>query len=216
MEGARYSPHLCGACGFPQPLSEDETPFTLLGAMPRFQQEASALRARFYELSRALHPDRFAAAGPEARAYSVDRMSRINEAFRILQDRKLLREAILVLFEVGESVKAPGTRSQTVKGAPPVELAEAWFELQDAVMEAPETASEKIREFEAHLQKVRADAEALISEQEQSFDRSQSQDRVALLEISRVLRELAYLDSMAKDVSRLRERFVASPISAQG
>ncbi len=216
LESALLSPHLCGACGFPQPLRNEETPFTLLGALPRFQQDEAVLRSRFYALSRALHPDRFAAATADARMYSIERMSRVNEAFRILRDRKLLREAILSLFEVGDQVKTPGVRTQEVKGAPPVELAEAWFELQDAVMDDPSCASDKIRQFESHLNQVRSAAEAQILEQEQAFDRSESQDRVALLEISRILRELAYLDSMVRDVVRLKSRFIASPTSALG
>jgi len=216
MESAPLSPHLCGACGFPQPLREEETAFTLLSAHPRFQQDEAALRSRFYALSRALHPDRFAAASGEARMYSIERMSRVNEAFRVLRDPKLLREAILSLFEVGDQVKTPGVRTQEVKGAPPVELAEAWFELQDAVMDDPTSASEKIRGFEEHLKQVRTAAEVEMTAQEQVFDRSEGQDRLALLEISRILRELAYLDSMVRDVLRLKSRFVASPTSALG
>jgi molecular chaperone HscB len=218
LEGAKFSPHLCGACGFPQPVSEAETPFTLLGAPVLFQQDEAALRARFYELSRALHPDRFAAAVPEARVYSIERMSRINEAYRLLRDRRLLRDAVLALFEVGEAVKTPGgsPQSQGLKGAPPVELAESWFELQDAVMDEPATAVEKIRDFEVGLEKKKAELSTQMGEQENVFDQSRAQDRVSLLEISRLLREQAYLESMARDVTRLRERWVASPVSARG
>lgn len=217
LEGGKLDPHLCGACGFPQPLFESETPFTLLGTRPLFAQDEVALRGRFYELSRALHPDRFAAASTQARLNSVERMSRINEAFRMLRSPKLLREAILELHEVGEQVKTPGgprASATSAKGAPPIELAEAWFELQDAVLDDPQAAGAKVLDFEKDLQKRAEQDHQKIVEQEKLFDASEGMDRVALLEISRLLREQAYLESMMRDVVRLRERLAGTPTGA--
>ena len=216
LQGAKLFPHLCGACGFPQPLREAENSFSLLGVRPLFGQDESFLRARFYELSRALHPDRFAAADPRARHNSIERMSRINEAYRSLRDRKLLRETLLSLYEVGESVTALGNSARAQKGAPPVELAESWFELQDAVMDDPNTAQTKILEFEKSLQFKRHAFDVLMTEQEALFDVSEGQDRVALLEISRILREVSYLDSLFRDVLRLKERLGVSPFLGSG
>ena len=217
LQGAKFSPHLCGVCGFPQPVFEGETPFTLMGTRPLFGQDEAALRAHFYELSRALHPDRFAASSSQARIHSVERMSRINEAFRMLRSKKLLREAILELHEVGDAVKTPGGPKEsgsTPKGAPPMELAEAWFELQDAVMDDPTQANEKIRAFQLELEGRKQADEGKILEQEAAFDHSEGLDRVALLEISRILRDQAYIDSMIKDVLRLRERLLGAPVGA--
>ncbi len=217
LQGAKFHPHLCGGCGFPQPVLPGETAFSLLETRPLFGQDEAALRARFYELSRVLHPDRFAASSSQARANSVERMSRINEAFRMLKSKKLLREAILELHEVGDPVKTPGGprgASAAPRGAPPLELAEDWFELQDAVMEDPTQAFEKIRAFELELEERKSADEAKILEQEAAFDHSEGLDRVALLEISRILRNQAYIDSMIKDVLRLKERLLGAPVGA--
>jgi hypothetical protein len=81
-------------------------------------------------------------------------------------------------------------------------------------MEDPTQAFEKIRAFELELEERKSADEAKILEQEAAFDHSEGLDRVALLEISRILRNQAYIDSMIKDVLRLKERLLGAPVGA--
>ena len=77
----------------PQPLApgEGRDPFEVLQVPRRFAQDRTALQRRLLELSRALHPDRFARATEVVRQASLDRMGLVNESHRLLADRDAIR-----------------------------------------------------------------------------------------------------------------------------
>ena len=60
--------------------------FELFGVPRRFAQERSALDARWKELQREAHPDRFAAQGAAAQRVAMQWSVRINEAYQRLKD----------------------------------------------------------------------------------------------------------------------------------
>ena len=60
--------------------------FELFGVPQRFAQERSALDARWKELQREAHPDRFAAQGDAAQRVAMQWSVRINEAYQRLKD----------------------------------------------------------------------------------------------------------------------------------
>ena len=60
--------------------------FELFGVPRRFTQERSALDARWKELQREAHPDRFAAQGEAAQRVAMQWSVRINEAYQRLKD----------------------------------------------------------------------------------------------------------------------------------
>ncbi len=60
--------------------------FELFGVPQRFAQERSALDARWKELQREAHPDRFAAQGAAAQRIAMQWSVRINEAYQRLKD----------------------------------------------------------------------------------------------------------------------------------
>lgn len=60
--------------------------FELFGVPQRFAQERSALDARWKELQREAHPDRFAAQGAAAQRVAMQWSVRINEAYQRLKD----------------------------------------------------------------------------------------------------------------------------------
>ena len=60
--------------------------FDVFGVDRRFDVDLAALEARYRELSRKLHPDRFATADPRARRASLQRSVQLNEAWRTLKD----------------------------------------------------------------------------------------------------------------------------------
>jgi molecular chaperone HscB len=60
--------------------------FELFGLPQRFAQDAAAIDARWKELQREAHPDRFAAQGAAAQRVAMQWSVRINEAYRRLKD----------------------------------------------------------------------------------------------------------------------------------
>ena len=67
-------------------LSLASSDFELFGVAQRFAQERSALDARWKELQREAHPDRFAAQGAAAQRMAMQWSVRINEAYQRLKD----------------------------------------------------------------------------------------------------------------------------------
>jgi molecular chaperone HscB len=192
------SRHICPSCGKPQPSDSSETYFSALGAPETFHQDTALLQKRFYEASRVLHPDRFTSADPESRNLSLERMSLINEAYRTLKSPVELRDYLLELR--GQKTDA--------KAKMPLELAESWFELQDALMEEPETAAGKIAVFEQELGGFKKQIEEDIASNESAYDKSASQDEKAqiLKDLALKSLELNYLKSMDRDVERIKKK----------
>jgi molecular chaperone HscB len=60
--------------------------FALFGLPRRFAQERSAIDARWKELQREAHPDKFAAQGAAAQRVAMQWSVRINEAYQRLRD----------------------------------------------------------------------------------------------------------------------------------
>lgn len=60
--------------------------FELFALAPRFAQDRAAIDARWKELQREAHPDRFAAQGAQAQRVALQWSVRINEAYQRLKD----------------------------------------------------------------------------------------------------------------------------------
>lgn len=80
-------------------------PFETLGAPRRFDLDLTVLEKTHRELSRALHPDKFAQAGASERRAALEKAANVNEAWRILRDPIRRAEALFKLegFAVGET-----------------------------------------------------------------------------------------------------------------
>jgi molecular chaperone HscB len=62
------------------------TDFELFGLPERFEQDRAAIDARWKELQREAHPDRFAAQGSAAQRVALQWSVRINEGYQRLKD----------------------------------------------------------------------------------------------------------------------------------
>ncbi len=78
--------------------------FTLFGLTPRFAQDRSALDARWKDLQREAHPDKFTAQGAAAQRVAMQWSVRINEAYQRLKDP--LRRAAYLCELAGAPVNA--------------------------------------------------------------------------------------------------------------
>jgi molecular chaperone HscB len=87
----------CPSCRKIQPVGRGEDYFSLLGLAREFQIDVSDLERRFRERSRVLHPDRFARAEARERRLSLERATRLNDAYRYLKDWRLRAGYLLKL-----------------------------------------------------------------------------------------------------------------------
>lgn len=69
-------------------------PFETLGVEPRFTLDLRAVEQRHRELSRALHPDRYAGAPAAERRMALGRAIEVNEAWRVVRDPIRRAEAL--------------------------------------------------------------------------------------------------------------------------
>lgn len=177
-----------------------EDHFTLFGVKRAFAQDAKELERRFYGLSRALHPDRFSTAPAPARAASVERMGLLNQAYGVLKDPRARREYLLAL----EGVKLP--EGSTVGSAQiPMELAEEWFEVQEALMESGPDAAPRLRDFRTRLETFRSELAAAIADLEARYDAAGpgSVERTRALEtLGQKIQVENYLASLERTIGR--------------
>ena len=78
--------------------------FELFGLPQRFAQDRAAIDARWKELQREAHPDRFAAQGASAQRVALQWSVRINEAYQRLKDP--LRRAAYLCELAGAPIEA--------------------------------------------------------------------------------------------------------------
>jgi molecular chaperone HscB len=116
--------HFCDECGRIQPLSEGADYFGFLGFPRRLGLDIDELEKRFYALSRRFHPDYFMNATEAERKASIERSSRLNDAYRTLRD-PIARTQYLLSIEGYKEAE---------KKAPP-DLLEEVFELNMQIEE---------------------------------------------------------------------------------
>jgi molecular chaperone HscB len=202
------APHVCASCGQPQPLLPSEDYFEALGTPRAFFQNADELEKRFYEISRALHPDRFSQSGPQAKLISLERMSFLNQAYTTLKNPDLLRSYLLER----EGVELPKGQGPTGSA---LALAFEWFDVQDAVMEDPAEAPAKIQAFMSTITEGLSEQQRNLLSLERSYDENPSAPaaRLILQQIAQGIHALSYLTSLQRDVERLKARL---PGNSQG
>ena len=116
--------HFCPRCKRIQPLAAESDYFAFLGLPKKLRIDEGALEKTFYALSRQFHPDYFMNASEEERQASLDRSSKLNEAYRTL--REPLQRTTYLLASEGYK--------EAEKKAPP-DLLEEVFELNMQIEE---------------------------------------------------------------------------------
>jgi molecular chaperone HscB len=130
---------LCAACGALQPPDDNADLFAVLGLPARFAVDVAAAEAAYKELSRQVHPDRFATADPRSRRASLARTVQLNLAWRTIKDPVKRAEYLLLRagIDVGEKKASDvdGEKGTHKVAAPPAFLLEI-LELNDELSAA--------------------------------------------------------------------------------
>jgi molecular chaperone HscB len=141
--GTMRARHFCNACGKVQPAVPVDY-FTFFGFPRKLDLDTAALEREFYALSRRLHPDVFAQAEPQERAWSLEQSSMLNDGYRTLKDAIRRTEYLLRL----EGVELEEQSKQAT------EKARATGELKKQVV--PPDLLEEVFELNMHLEELRA------------------------------------------------------------
>ena len=134
-------------------LNLQSSDFELFGLAERFAQDRAAIDARWKELQREAHPDKFAAQGPAAQRIAMQWSVRINEAYQRLKD-PLKRAAYLCELR-GAPINAENNTAM------PAEFLIEQMAWREALEEADSESD--LDALEEKLNRGRADAPAVIS-----------------------------------------------------
>jgi molecular chaperone HscB len=104
-----------------------KSPFETLGIEPTFDIDLEAVEQRYRELSRVVHPDKFAKTGAQERRRSLGLAVDVNAAWRVVKDPIRRAEALLALRGV-----TVDERSQKASPALLMDVMELREELSDA------------------------------------------------------------------------------------
>lgn len=202
--------YFCDRCVKVQPVSKDTDYFTCLGFPRRLSVDPQQLEAKFYEMSRAFHPDFYQGKSETEQAISLSNAATLNTAYRTLRD-PIQRAEYLLDLEAG-SVK-------DIRTSPPNDLFEEILELQETLDEYRETErgspeeqklraklvteraalEQRQRDMETQLLQLFTEWDALQDAGEAS-DRSRSERDRILKRMRELLSNRTYVKNIVNDL----------------
>ena len=163
-------------------LSLQATDFELFGVPARFAQDRTVLEARWKELQREVHPDRFAAQGAAAQRVAMQWSVRINEAYQRLKDP--LRRAGYLCELRGAPIDAERNTAM------PRQFLQQQLEWREALEDARGEA-----ELDAVSDQLQAARRQVLGEVERLLDEAGDPQRAA-----EQVRALMFIERFAHDV----------------
>ncbi len=203
--------YFCDRCVKVQPVSKETDYFTCLGLPRRLLIDPSELEAKFYELSRAFHPDFYQNKSETEQAISLGNAATLNSAYRTLRD-PIQRAEYLLDLEAGAA--------KTIRTSPPADLFEDILKLQDTLEEyresdprseagqglqdqlrAEQKALEKrTRELEAQLRQLFTEWDALQDREDAGSQAQAERDRI-LKRMREVLSNRTFVTNIVSDLA---------------
>ncbi len=208
--GDMRAEHFCAECGHVQPAEPTDF-FSFFGLPRRLELDEPTLEREFYALSRKLHPDVYTRASAREQAWSLEKTSQLNDAYRTLKDPISRTEYLLLLEGIQldeqsktatEAARAAGVdKKQTV----PAELLEEAFELNMLLEEAKMGGvNDDLRE---QLVTTRAGLTARLNTMQEELRAAWKQwdsgDSEATALMVDVLNRRSYLRNLVRDINEV-------------
>ncbi len=124
-------------------MAEQPDYFALYGISPTLSPDVTALRKKYYELSRLYHPDRYSGGDASAQIEALRMSAQVNEGYRVMNDSNAL---------LGYVLQHAGVLQTEEHYKLPPEFLMEMMELNEAVGNvamAPDMRPEALRELEA-------------------------------------------------------------------
>jgi molecular chaperone HscB len=198
--------HGNGRGGQPRgPLDAGADCFAVLGVPRAWHLDSALLAERHLNLTRELHPDRFAQASPRERRLSLERTTAVNDAYRTLRDP--LRRAEYILSQAGIGHRDEDLARGRESGGADPEFLEEIMRIRERMLEAGLDGGRGRDTAEGRA--IRAEAEARIRELDRRMDElftaweagpKASGARVALLGVDRCLARRRYYANIVSEI----------------
>jgi molecular chaperone HscB len=174
----------CPTCNIIQPPNPTQSYFGVFALKPGFNVDHNQIESLYRDLQQQFHPDRFATKSPTERRYSMEHVTKLNEALRTMGDPLSLALYLLQLF--GHSVESGSNHPSD-----PAFLMEV-MELREALEELDMSQDDASDALDA----MRGDVEARCVSEISELD--------TLFAGYFIDKQAGTLDTVAKIVDRLR------------
>ena len=165
--------------------------YEALDLAPRLALDLEDVKRRFYERSRAWHPDRFSRAGSAEQARALEMSSALNDAFRTLRDPVARAEYFL------EESGIPASKT------PPPELLEEVLDLNMALEEMREgddSARPRLVDAEKRFVEMRNEIDGNLATWFAAYD--QNATPALLDDVRRALDRRRYISNLVAEVQK--------------
>ena len=207
--GRRQEPQLiCADCG--SPLSASLDCFAALGLPRKLSLDLAAIERTYHDLSRKIHPDRFAASGVATPDLSLRATATLTRSYRTLRDP--VTRGLYWLELNGEKLAENNKHV-------PVELADLVFEVQEELAELNHSRAtddfsralvSRIAQRRINLQASMDTALEALGRNFAAWDAGTAADQKMLTkELKSILSRIAYLRTLIRDVDRALENSTA-------
>ena len=153
--------YFCDRCVKVQPLSKESDYFTCFGLSRLLTIDTNSLEGKFYELSRAFHPDFFQRKTDAEQAISLGNSALLNTAYRTLKD-PIRRAEYLVQLEAGSA--------KDIRTSPPADLFEEILELQEDLDGFRALSGEKQRSERERLHEKLTNERTHLEQRQQAME----------------------------------------------
>lgn len=214
--GEMRAAHFCEGCGKVQPPAPVDY-FLFFGLPRKLDLDAAALEREYYRLSRKLHPDLYAKADDVEQQWSVEKSSRLNDAFRTLKDPVARTQYLLSLEGVQlEEQSSAATLAARESGTEkkqvvPPELLEEVFELNMQLQELrmggkdPEVVAQLTsarQRYETMLDGIGDELKLLWKQWDTALDAADAAAKAAAKEkMVALLNRRSYVRNLVRDVN---------------
>lgn len=170
--------------------------FQLFDLGQSFELDMSKLGARYRELQRTLHPDKFATAPEQERRLALQRAAYVNTAYQTLKEP--LTRARYLLSLAGVDVD---NDNKTISD---FEFLEQQIELRETLAEIKGSAS-PIDDLMAFADQLQDMARALVAELASCFAQA---DNAALMQARTLVDKLQFVRKLQDEAQRLEEEYI--------
>jgi molecular chaperone HscB len=210
--GDMRAEHFCAECGHVQPAQPTDY-FSFFGLPRKLQLDESVLEQEFYSLSRKLHPDVYSRASTREQAWSLEKTSQLNDAYRTLKDPVTRTEYLLSLegIQAEEQSKLATERARAagvekIQSVPP-ELLEEAFELNMLLEEARVVGADS--DVRDQLKEAGAGLTVRLKKMQEELHAAwqlwDGGDTTATAQMVDVLHRRSYLRNLLRDIQNVLE-----------